>query len=153
MFEDYLGNVQGYLADMFGPRQLSEEESMGAKFVRAGEGADGAAAGQYGSEGGEVVRSLSNYLPMLVGPLAVQRPSADAELEAEDQRASAEGKSARGERGGDACDICTPGAMSSVFSTSQGSAPVVAVSYRSGAVDVLMFDSAQVNYDAMVWLI
>lgn len=141
--EDYVTNLYDYLLNVFGPRPAPDEEHGGPKFIRAGEYSAPAWSGDPASNGGvgsDGIHTPANYLPMLIGPIHVQR-SPSALPEETDEEPSAEGKhdsTSTRLNGAAACDIAVPTAAA-------GGAPVLLVSYTNGSVEICMFDASQVT--------
>jgi hypothetical protein len=102
-------------------------------FVRAGE--------SYENLHGDQL-SISNYTPQLVGPIVIQRDSYEQLVG--DDTGSNELKMSESLPHGTANDICVPGSPSNDTSLHPVGAPVVAISYSTGVVDVLVFDTSQV---------
>jgi hypothetical protein len=133
--EEYIVSLYEYLKNVFGSRPVPEDGDA-LQYVRAGE----VTALPWESGDAGSIRTLTNYLPMLTGPLRMQR-SADGDVD--DEFSSTEGKrdsrdGALKRSGADACDICVP-------ASGRGSAPVVALSFGSGRVEIYLLDSALVR--------
>ena len=158
LVEDYLSTLQRYLTSMFGPRPLPEEsiDLTAVRYIRAGEHTDNETLESFTNntstnnlEALEYTPTVvfSNYSPMLVGPITVQRPASELGEDNQAEQAASEGKDYRNSFSGreKACDICIPGAVGGAGSgggSLRAAAPVLAVSYASGLVDLLVFDSA-----------
>lgn len=147
----YLQYVQRYLTDIFGERSshglVGEASSnnddtaaiIESMFVRAGESYEN----QHGDQLG-----ISNYTPQLVGPIVIQRDSYE-QLVGDGIGSNGHGELKMSEprpHGGTANDICVPGNSSNDTSLQHpvggAAAPVVAISYSTGVVDLMVFDAS-----------
>jgi hypothetical protein len=139
----YLQYIQRYLTDLFGEKSshglvgevspTDDDAIAEVMFVRAGE--------SYENLHGDQL-SISNYTPQLVGPIVIQRDSYEQLVG--DDTGSNELKMSESLPHGTANDICVPGSPSNDTSLHPVGAPVVAISYSTGVVDVLVFDASQV---------
>lgn len=145
---NYLTTVENYLVDLFGPRPtLSPSDRNSNTYIRAGDNQEASFGAELFRPSGAVAsQGLSNYVPMVRGPLRVQRPVQDSEGPEHEENAYAEGKSGGNGRFSNriANDICTPGAQHGIAAGLNQSAvaPVLAVSYCSGEVELLVLDYA-----------
>lgn len=140
----YLQYVQRYLTDIFGERSshglvgevspTDDDAIVEGIFIRAGESYENLHGDQLG---------ISNYTPQLVGPIVIQRDSYEQLVG--DDTGSNELKMSESLLHRTANDICVPGSPSSDTSLHPVGAPVVAISYSTGVVDVLVFDASQVR--------
>lgn len=140
----YLQYVQRYLTDIFGERSshglvgevspTDDDAIVEGIFIRAGESYENLHGDQLG---------ISNYTPQLVGPIVIQRDSYEQLVG--DDTGSNELKMSESIPHRTANDICVPGSPSSDTSLHPVGAPVVAISYSTGVVDVLVFDASQVR--------
>lgn len=144
----YLTTLQSYLTELFGQRPtLNPSARNDSAFVRAGDN-QGAQFGAelYRPSGYTHSQGLSNYVPMLRGPMRIQRPVSDSDGPEFEENMYAEGKSSGNSRLAHriANDICTPGAQRGMAAglSQPTAAPVLAVSYSTGEVELLVLDYA-----------
>lgn len=158
-YSPYQGTVYSYLFGLFGPRPVVADEVSGRNtFLRAGEASlsSHTEEGLLGAES-DYQSALSNYTPALRGPIAVRRDAAVSELHEGGElglgrRMFGEGKSSTDDTDGTsgasrrgATDIATLGTVSGVAFDSAPAAPVVAIIYGTGEVEIFLLDFAQVT--------
>lgn len=156
----YHTTVCSYLFGLFGSRPVIVDEEAGRNtFLRAGEASlsSHAEEGLLGAEA-EVQSALANFTPGLRGPVEVRRDAAVSELYegsgelALSRRMFGEGKSSAdddadtspGASRRTATDIATVGSIAGVTFDAVPSAPVIAIAYGTGEVEIFLLDFVQV---------